>query len=98
MAQFDVYMGAKGKGYLLDCQSELLSDLSSRIVIPLLPASGVPAATRLNPIFDIEEKSFVMSTHLLFAIPNARLTSLVRNIAHQRGAIISAIDILWSGI
>lgn len=53
MAKFDVYARPNGAGYLLDCQADLLSDLSTRFVIPLLPLDEAPTpAARLNPVFD----------------------------------------------
>ena len=51
MARFDVYKNPEGSGYLLDVQASLLSDLNTRIVVPLLPQSSAPAAAAmLNPI------------------------------------------------
>ncbi len=98
MAQFDVFTGASGKGYLLDCQSDLLSDLASRVVVPLLPMDGLPNATRLNPVLAIGDDMHVMSTQLLFAIPRSRLKGFVANIERERDVIMRAINLLWSGI
>ncbi|HEX8401253.1 MAG TPA: CcdB family protein [Allosphingosinicella sp.] len=97
MARFDVYPGARGKGYLLDCQADLLSHLETRAVVPLLPAHGLPSATRLNPVFDIEGSRFVMSTQLIFAIPRERLGASVASLVDQHAEIMNAIDMLTSG-
>lgn len=97
MARFDIFDGAKGKGFLLDCQADFLSDLESRVVVPLLPAVNLPIATRLNPIFEIDQARYVMATHLIFAIPNNRLGAAVANVAQQRDEIMSALDMLLTG-
>lgn len=98
MAQYDVYPGSVGKGFLLDCQSALLAELETRVVVPLMPAAAMPVATRLNPIFQIEGEKFVMATQLIFAIPRARLTRPIDNLSREHDRIMSALDILWSGV
>lgn len=56
MAQFDVFRNPEGSGYLLDVQSDLLDGLSTRLVIPLLPALQAPRpAARLNPVVNIKD-------------------------------------------
>jgi hypothetical protein len=35
----------KSGGYVLDCQADLLSDLNTRFVVPLLPESKAPTCT-----------------------------------------------------
>lgn len=97
MARFDVHRGARGKGYLLDCQADLLSHLETRVVIPLLPAEGVPRATRLNPTFAIGSDQVVMSTQLIFAIPRDRLGNAVASLANDDAVIMNAIDMLTTG-
>lgn len=98
MAQFDVHKAAGGRGYLLDCQSELLDGLESRVVVPLLPMTAFKPSSRLHPTFKIDGVPVLMSTHQLFAIPTARLGPIVGTLARERHTIISAIDILWSGV
>ena len=97
MARFDVYPGARGKGFLLDCQSDLLSHLETRAVVPLFPAAGVPAATKLNPLFEMQGFEVVMATHLIFAIPVDRLPSKVGSLADRHLDILSALDMLLTG-
>jgi toxin CcdB len=97
MARFDVHPGARGKGYLLDCQADLLSHLETRVVIPLLPAEGLPKATRLNPVFAIGKDQVVMSTQLIFAIPRERLAPSVTTLSNEHAVIMNAIDMLTAG-
>ena len=42
MARFDVHRRRDAAGYLLDCQADLLSDLTTRFVVPLLPLHAAP--------------------------------------------------------
>ena len=97
MARFDVYRGATGRGYLLDCQSDLLDNLETRAVVPLMPLAGVPQATRLNPVFEIEDMFVVMSTNLIFSIPGHRLGKPVTSIRDEADAIMNALDMLFTG-
>ncbi|HST36427.1 MAG TPA: CcdB family protein [Allosphingosinicella sp.] len=97
MARFDVYPGARGKGYLLDCQADLLEQLETRVVVPLLPAAGLPAATRLNPVFAVDGMPVVMSTQLIFAIPIQHLEGRVASLGEHHVAIINALDMLLTG-
>lgn len=54
MAQYDLFPNPAGSGYLLDVQSDLLDALNVRAVVPLfLQESGLIAASRLNPAFEI---------------------------------------------
>jgi toxin CcdB len=95
MARFDIYKGARGKGYLLDCQSDWLEEFGSRIVVPLMPIKGVQAVSRLNPIFEVDGQPHIMSTQLLFAIPIERLGKRSGSLETEHLAIVSAIDTLF---
>ncbi len=97
MARFDVHVGARGRGYLLDCQADLLADLDTRVVVPLLPAEGVPRATRLNPVFTVGEKPVIMSPQLIFAIPRERLAAPVASLGAEHLVIMNALDLLITG-
>lgn len=98
MARFDVYCGARGKGYLLDCQADILSILSSRVVVPLMPAKASPITPRLNPVFDIDGEDHIMMTQQIFAIPKERLGRAITDLAGEHLTIIDALDLLLTGI
>jgi len=98
MPQYDVYPDPLGRGYLLDVQTGLLSGLSTRIVVPLLPEAVAPRpANRLNPVFRIDGDAHVMVTQFLSAVPQAILKSATGTLAQEAMTITSALDMLTHG-
>jgi toxin CcdB len=98
MPQFDVYRGACGRGFLLDCQNDVWDSFDSRTVAPLLPLGSIEAVPRLNPVFIIDGAPHVLATQLSFAIPTERLNAKVGALAEHRYDILNAFDMLISGI
>lgn len=97
MARFDFYVNSEG-GYLLDVQANLMSELNTRVVIPLMPRASAPKpAERLNPVFQIEGKAFVMVTQFLAAISRNELQEKVGSLAHRDVEIGDALDMLFVG-
>lgn len=98
MAQYDVFLNLDGSGYLLDVQSDLLDGLSTRLVIPLLPASQAPKpANRLNPVVSIGDQTHVMVTQFMAAVPEKLLAKHVTSVAPMHDEITAAIDMLTHG-
>ena len=97
MARYDVYPGSSGLGFLLDCQNDLLDELITRVVVPLMPVAGFDPVPRLNPVFTINEETMVMATQLIFAIPRDRLRRPVANLESEHFSIIGALDVLLTG-
>jgi toxin CcdB len=98
MARFEIYPGARGKGYLLDCQADIIQILSTRVVVPLVPVSGLPITPRLNPVFNIDGDDYVMMTQQIFAIPKERLRRPVAFLSDEQFVITSALDLLFTGV
>jgi len=97
MARFDVYQ-TSDTTYVLDVQTDLLSGLNTRVVVPLLPLENAPKpASRLNPIFSIKDKSLVMATQFLAAIPEAELRSRITSLRDHHQTISDALDLLFVG-
>lgn len=96
MAQFDVHR--LGDGLVIDCQSDLLAQLESRFVVPLISRADVPVAQRLNPIFEIEGKDRVMLTQAAGAVRRRELGAVVTSLADRSFEITGALDILLSGV
>ena len=98
MARYDVFPNPGGPGYLLDVQSDILEDLSTRVVVPLLPITDkVRIVRKLNPIFAIDGKQYIMFTHLIATIPLARLTEPRTNLLPRHDQIVGALDMLFQG-
>jgi len=97
MARFDVYKSGNARGLLLDIQSDLLDEFGSRMVVPLLPAEDMQSVSRLHPVFVINDERYIMSTHLIFAIPVDRLGAKIGSLAQEDLVITSAVDKLFSG-
>lgn len=86
--------------YLLDIQSDLMSDLGTRVVVPLTPATGMKgkAIETLMPAFKIDGKNHVMVTPQLAGISRKQLGAVVDDLSARRDEIISALDLLITGI
>lgn len=94
MPQFDVYR-MRGGALALDCQSDQLAHLSSRLTVPLLQPKEVPQRiTHLHPAFDMDGEQLVMATHLAGAVPASALRQPLGSLAQHRLAIQAALDTL----
>ena len=99
MAQFDLYWNAAGASWLIDVQHGLLDNLSTRIVVPLIPVADAPhQIRRLNPALEIDGNLHVLMTDLMSAVPAAILGAPVASLASERDAIIAALDLAFAGI
>jgi toxin CcdB len=84
--------------YLLDVQSDIIDELSTRLAIPLFPrdgASNIPK--RLCPIVAIEGNDYLVMTHEMAAVRVSLFGDEVMDVASRRGDIKSAIDFLMDG-
>ena len=98
MARFEVYTLRDRAGFVLDCQADLLRDLNTRFVVPLLPEAQAPRpATRLNPVFEIGGKRMVMVTQYASAIPVRELGDPVTRLVAREHEIGNALDMLING-
>jgi toxin CcdB len=98
MARFDVYRQKGGGCHVLDCQADLLSDLNTRLVVPLLPIDEAPQpAVRLNPIFDVAGERVVMVTQFAASVPLRELGDVVQSLDPEQDAITAALDMLITG-
>ena len=99
MARFDVYQYSNDVPLVLDVQADLLADLKTRAVIPLLPYARAKKEElpRLKPVLKISGKNYVMITTDIGTINISDLGKLVENIESQRQVIIEAVDFLFQG-
>ena len=100
MAQFDVYVNLNEKTkdyvpYLLDIQNDILKNLTTRVVIPLVVTNQ--AINILNPKFTIKNIDVILSTAELASIPMEILGNKVCSLKDRREEIIGAVDFLLTG-
>jgi toxin CcdB len=98
MARYDLYTLREQAGYLLDVQTDLIDRLQTRVVVPLLPTAVTPPPVRrLNPVFAIGGKRYVMATPLLASVPVADLEQSQANLSMHHDEIVAALDMLFQG-
>lgn len=98
MAQFDVHR-IEGESFVVDCQSDSLSHLGTRVVAPLMRRADVPTpSTRLHPLFEFRGETYLLATHLLTAMPTGHLGRPVASLGVERYTIVAALDMVITGI
>jgi toxin CcdB len=98
MARFHVYRLRHGNGLALDLQSNLLSDLTTRIVAPMLLPDALPTIMRhLNPTFRIEGRVYIMATQFIGAVAASEIGDLIADFTFDSDRIIAATDFLFQG-
>ncbi|WP_397471506.1 CcdB family protein [Rheinheimera sp.] len=105
MAQFIAYANSnpvtqKQYPYLLDIQSDLLSELKTTVVIPLSPTKLVAAISlsQLNPALTLNGEQLTAMTQDLAGIDRRQLGAAAGDLSDYRSEIIAALDFVISGI
>ena len=105
MSQFSVYVNKdkatrKTYPYFLNVQNDLLDELNSRVVIPFSTPGSIKHrdAKKLCPIIQIKGKDFVLLPHQITTVPRSFLSSEIDLVVSFRTEIISAINLLFTGI
>ena len=100
MAQYDVFRAPrKNKILIVDVQSHLLRDLSTRVVLPLVPTPDAPRRPydRLNPELLILKQPYILMTQDATSLHISQMGRSIANIAAQDREITDAIDFLFHG-
>jgi toxin CcdB len=105
MAQFDVYpnpqqMARDRYPYVVNIQSPLLDGLPSRFVVPL-SSVGAQAANlpkRLIPEIDVLGRKLTFMPHLAAPVPAHQLSKAVTNLEDRHFELVSAMDVVSSGV
>lgn len=99
MARYDVYRHQDTSRLLLDVQADLLDELDTRAVVPLVAEKRLPpVARRLNPVFVIDGENYVMATQFISVVPATALRSPVAHLAEKHNEIVAALDMLFRGL
>jgi toxin CcdB len=103
MKQFDIVANpfprsSERQPFLASLQSDLLTrNLDTTVVAPLEPAASGTFADRLNPRVEVDGQPFVLITQELVTVRTNVLGETRGSIAGERDAIITALDLLFTG-
>jgi toxin CcdB len=98
MARFHVYRLRHSGALVLDLQADILSDLQTRNVVPLLsPGEISRLIARLNPTFEIGGQPYVMATQFMGVVAISELGGGVADLTGNADAITAATDFLFQG-
>ena len=103
--RFDVFpnpspRSARSIPYVVVLQSDLLDEMPSQVVAPLIRVSALAnrPATRLNPRFEIEGTAVCLLTQQIGAVAASSLTRRVGSLEEHRELVVAALDFLFGGI
>jgi len=105
MAQFDVYSSPskntkKNFPYVVDIQNSVISDIATRIVVPLgkLDDFKNDHMSKLTLELEFQGEKLVFLTPQIASIPSRLLKKPVGTIEHLRNEIIASLDFAITGI
>jgi len=104
MSEFKIYENnsstSESYPFLIDVQSDLLSGLDTRLVIPMIKSEeiGRHLIRNLNPSINFMGNEYIVMTQQMAAIPKVILGNAIEEAKVDRTQILSAIDFLITGI
>ena len=105
MAQFDVYDNpskatCKAYPYILELQNDVLSEIATRIVVPLADNRYMSNEefNGLTPKISYEDKELLILIPQIASMSTNSLKNPVGSLSHLRDEIISALDFAITGI
>ncbi|MBF0263790.1 MAG: CcdB family protein [Gammaproteobacteria bacterium] len=104
MAQFDVFQNPskttrKHYPYVVDIQNPVISDIATRIVIPLGIMSMFRGEymSKLTLEIEFDDQKYILLTPQLASMPSKHLKKPVGTIQHLRDDIIASLDFAITG-
>ena len=100
MPRMDVYrMPGASPGYVVDVQSDLLSALPTRAVVPLVARADAPdVAAYLNPVFELHDVAHVLLPQYIASVPASALHRPFASLASERDTVTRALDRLLTDV
>ena len=105
MAQFDVYKNLNKNTqnafpYMVDIQSPVVSDISTRVVIPLAKAANFKNQKMDGLTIELEYdgEQLMLITPQLASVQASILNDPIGSLEHMRDEIIGALDFLITGV
>lgn len=96
MARLHVYRDGDGT-LVVDCQSDLLDRLRTRLVAPLL-APDDALDPRLNPVVTVEGQPYVFAPQYLATVPASELKQPIGWLRDDEYPIGRALDLMLGGV
>jgi toxin CcdB len=105
MAQFDVYRNPsvasrEAYPYIVDIQTPVISEISTRIVVPLGRRDLFSDETLrgLTPAVTYEEEELLLLVPQIASVPSRILSEPIGSLRHFRDEIIAALDVAITGV
>jgi|AACY02.2.fsa_nt_gi CcdB protein. len=95
--QFDVCRMRNG-ALVVVIQSDLLDEMRTRVVVPLLPRDMLPPIGRLTPEVIANGVAYLAAPQLMATLTLDELGAPVASAAEHRDALIRACDLLLGGV
>jgi hypothetical protein len=98
MARLDIRRLKQVRGITLvvEMQSELLEDIDTVIVAPLVPVSTLPPIKEVNPLVRVANRELAVRLEQLISMPKDRLGEIAGNLVGEEYQIMRALDRLLS--
>jgi len=102
MAAFSVHANSNPKTrpsipFLLDVQSDLLSSLETRVVVPLYQMEAAQPIVRLTPVLGFQGQAYLAMVPELAGVSRRELGLPVGELSSSRPEVLAAIDLLLTG-
>lgn len=104
MAQFDVYVNPQPESrrfvpYIVDVQSQLIDQLTTRLVMPLSRVGAQQGSLPQNlcPLVEVDREVLSLMPHLAAPIPARLLKKSVASLSHRAAELTGAMDAVLSG-
>lgn len=105
MAQFDVYINPQVGSrpfvpYLVDIQSSLIDQLTTRLVVPLsrMGSGAEKLPRRLTPLFEIDGEALAFLPHQAAPVQVRLLKNPIMSLHSRANEMTSALDAVVSGV
>ena len=105
MAQFDVYINPQAGSrpfvpYLVDIQSSLIDQLTTRLVVPLsrMGSGAEKLPRRLTPLFEIDGEAVAFLPHQAAPVQVRLLKNPIMSLHSRANEMTSALDAVVSGV
>jgi len=79
-------------------QDETLSDLTTRVIAPLVPVGERHRVERATPAVDLDGVRYMVAMHLVTTIPRRNLGQVVANLRELERQLKAAIDAVFFGV